>query len=178
MDAKSKKGPRATISPEAEANRSMAACESESRLSPPFTEAAETPPARTGAPFAGKPAEPASRSGEKPAKGFFALGDFAALAERRSAALQRSQAALVEGLEELSVEMAALARSGLEGASRGASEMLAVTSFSDAVDLQLALAQKSLETVLTGSFQMAELSVDVARKAAELFFAELFAKPL
>jgi hypothetical protein len=169
MDAKSRKNPRAMMPPAAEAHPPAAA-----------SAAAATPPESAAAPLNEAIAAPAARLRETPGSAgeAGAFAGLAALAGRPSSALARSQAAFVQGLEELSVEMAGIARSGLESAARGATEMLAVKTLTDAVDLHLSLAQKSFEAFVGGSLRMAELGIETARKAAEPFFAELFASPL
>jgi len=82
------------------------------------------------------------------------------------AALVESQAAVARGLEELSAEMARLARSGIDAAARTATDMLAVKTLSDAIEVNAGFTRTSLEALVGGSAKVSELG---ARLAAEAF---------
>lgn len=157
--------------PQSEFNTATSASEREAGASVPAPEALESAPE-------GTTAESAAFSRETAKAEAIAAGRLAAFAERRSTALARSQAAFVQGLEELSVEMAGLARWGLESATRGASEMLEVETFSDALDLQFSLVQESFQALVSGSLRMVELGLETAHKTAEPFLAEFLESPL
>ncbi len=168
MDKKARKNPGGTMPLEAERTPSQTASEEggapfEPRTSPP-DDAIPAPSLHL-------------RETAGSAKEVFTSAGFAELAGRSSVALQRSQAALVQGFEELSVEFAAIARSSVESAARRATEMLEVKTLPEALDLHFSFARDSLEAFVGGSLRMAELGVEVARKAAEPFFAELLSNP-
>ncbi len=63
-----------------------------------------------------------------------------------AAALAQSQAALARGLEALSAEMAGLALSGMNVLARTATELLAVKTLSDAIEVNAGFTCSSLET--------------------------------
>jgi hypothetical protein len=100
---------------------------------------------------------------------------FAERAGRASAALARSQSALVQGLGELSIEMTGFARSGVQKAAKRAGEALAIKTLSDAVDLQLGLARDGFEAFVGGPLRLSELGIEIARKTAEPLWSELLA---
>ncbi len=99
-----------------------------------------------------------------------------ALAECRPEAFALSQALFIEGLEELSVELGEIARSGIESAAARTREMLAVKTLTEAVEVQLAVARDGFEAFFAGSLKLSELGVELARKTSEPLFAELFAR--
>src|SRR5262245_1283611 len=82
------------------------------------------------------------------------------------AALVEAQAAVARGLEELSAELARLARSGIDAAARTATDMLAVKTLSDAIEVNAGFTRTSLEALVGGSAKVSELG---ARLAAEAF---------
>ncbi len=186
MDPKARKNPRGAAPPEFE--KKVSEARPETPVSPPESASAEAPAAADSAPHTPElpperesvaaGAAPAARVEDAPESAAEAapIAGFAELAGKSSAALARSQAALVQGLEELSVEFAEMARSGVESATTRASEMLSVKTFSDAVDLNFSLARDSFEAFAGGSLRLAELAVEVARKAAAPFFADFIGR--
>ena len=80
------------------------------------------------------------------------------------AALAQSQAALAQGLEALSVEMAGLALSGIDTAARTATKMLGIKTLSDAIEVNAGFTCSSLDALVGGSVKLSELG---ARLAAE-----------
>ena len=81
-------------------------------------------------------------------------------------ALIESQAAVARGLNELTAEMAALARGGLDAAARGAGDMLSAKTFADAVKINALLAHQSFDALVGGTARLSEIGVRVAAEAS------------
>jgi hypothetical protein len=88
------------------------------------------------------------------------------------AALAESQAALARGLDAISVEAAGLARRGIDAAAKSATEMLAVRTIADAIEVNAGLARRSFEACVAGSARFAELGIKLATDAAEPLVSE------
>jgi hypothetical protein len=88
------------------------------------------------------------------------------------AALTQSQAALARGLEAFSAEMAGLALSGLETATRAATKMLGIKTLSDAIDVNTGFACSSLDVWVGGSAKISELGVKLAAETSRPFLAQ------
>jgi hypothetical protein len=89
------------------------------------------------------------------------------------AALAQSQAALARGLEALSAEMAGLALSGMDVLARTATKLLAVKTFSDAIEVNAGFTCSSLETLVGGSAKLSELGVKLAAETSQPLFGQL-----
>jgi hypothetical protein len=90
-----------------------------------------------------------------------------------AAALAESQAALARGLEALSAEMAGLALSGMNVLARTATQMLAVKTLSDAIEVNAGFTCSSLETLVDGSAKLSELGVKLAAETSQPLFGQL-----
>lgn len=93
--------------------------------------------------------------------------DFVYFGRDAFAALAQSQAALARGLEALSAEMAGLALSGIDAASRTAAKMLEVKTLSDALEVNTGFTCKSLDTLVGGSAKLSELGVKLAAETSQ-----------
>jgi hypothetical protein len=83
------------------------------------------------------------------------------------AALAQSQAALARGLEALSAEMAGLALSGIDTATRAATKMLGVKTLSDAIEVNAGFTCSSWDTLIGGSAKLSELGVRLAAETSQ-----------
>ncbi len=83
------------------------------------------------------------------------------------AALAQSQAALAQGLDALSVEMAGLALSGIETAARTATKMLGIKTLSDAIEVNAGFTCSSLDALVGGSVKLSELGVKLAAETSQ-----------
>jgi phasin protein len=101
----------------------------------------------------------ASKSWSSYADPYFEPAAFAALAQ--------SQAALARGLEALSTEMAGLALSGIDTATRTATKMLGVKTLSDAIEVNAGFTCSSWDTLIGGSAKLSELGVRLAAETSQ-----------
>jgi hypothetical protein len=83
------------------------------------------------------------------------------------AALSQSQAALARGLEALSAEMAGMALSGIDTATRTATKMLSVKTLSDAIAVNAGYTCSSLDALVGGSAKLSELGVKLATETCQ-----------
>src|SRR5262245_24697195 len=83
------------------------------------------------------------------------------------AALAQSQAALSRWLEALSAEMADLAFSGIDSATRTAARMLSVKTLSDAVAVNAGFTCNSLDRLVGGSAKLSELGLRLATETSQ-----------
>ena len=90
-----------------------------------------------------------------------------------AAALAQSQAALARGLEALSAEMAGMALSGMNVLARTATNLLAVKTLSDAIEVNTGFTCSSLETLVGGSAKLSELGVKLAAETSQPLFGQL-----
>jgi len=88
-------------------------------------------------------------------------------------AVVESQAAVARGLEELSAELARLARSGIDAAARSATDMLAVKTLSDAVEVNAGFTRTSLDALVGGSAKLSELGARLAAEASQPILTQL-----
>jgi hypothetical protein len=99
-----------------------------------------------------------------------ALTDFGRAA---FAALVQSQTALARGLGVLSAELAGLALSGIDAAARTASDLLAVKTLCDAIEVNAAFTRSSFETLVGGSAKLSELGSKLAVEASQPILTQL-----
>lgn len=92
------------------------------------------------------------------------------------AALAQSQAALARGLEALSAEMAGLALTGMNVLARTATNLLAVKTLSDAIEVNAGFTCSSLETLVGGSAKLSELGMKLATETSQPLFGQLARK--
>jgi hypothetical protein len=98
---------------------------------------------------------------------------FADFGSQNFAAFIQSQAALARGLEALRVEMTELTLSGLDTAARTATDMLAVKTIADAIEVNAGFTKRNFDTLLGGSAKLSELGVKVANEASQPILSQL-----
>ena len=89
------------------------------------------------------------------------------------AALAQSQAALARGIEALSAEMAGLALTGINVLARTATNLLAVKTLSDAIEVNAGFTCSSLEALVGGSAKLSELGMKLATETSQPLFGQL-----
>ena len=98
---------------------------------------------------------------------------FADLGRQNFAAFIQSQTALARGLEALSAEITGLALSGIDAATRAATDVLAVKTFADAIEVNADFTRRNFDTLIGGSAKLSELGVKVAAEASQPILAQL-----
>jgi hypothetical protein len=98
---------------------------------------------------------------------------FADFGRQNFAAFIQSQTALARGLEALSAEITGLALSGIDAATRAATDVLAVKTFADAIELNAGFTRRNFDTLIGGSAKLSELGVKVATEASQPILAQL-----
>ena len=89
------------------------------------------------------------------------------------AALVQSQTAAARGLEALSVEVTGLAISGIDAATRTATDMLGVKTLSDAIEVNAGFTRSSFEALVGGSAKLSELGMKLATEASQPILTQL-----
>jgi hypothetical protein len=89
------------------------------------------------------------------------------------AALVQSQTAVARGLEALSVEVTGLTISGIDTATRTATDMLGVKTLSDAIELNAGFTRSSFDTLVGGSAKLSELGMKLATEASQPILTQL-----
>ena len=89
------------------------------------------------------------------------------------AAVVQSQAAVARGLEALSAELAGLALSGIDAAARTATDMLAVKTLSDAMEVNAGFARSSFDALVGSSAKLSELGTKLAAEASQPILTQL-----
>ena len=89
------------------------------------------------------------------------------------AALVQSQTALARGLEAMSVEVTGLAISGIDTATRTATDMLGVKTLSDAIEVNAGFTRSSFDALVGGSAKLSELGMKLATDASQPILAQL-----
>jgi Phasin protein len=98
---------------------------------------------------------------------------FADFGSQNFAAFIQAQTALARGLEALSAEMAGLTLSGIDSAACTASDMLAVKTIADAIEVNAGFTKRSFDTLIGGSAKLSELGVKVASEASQPILTQL-----
>jgi hypothetical protein len=98
---------------------------------------------------------------------------FADFGSQNFAAFIRAQTALARGLEALSAEMAGLTLSGIDSAARTATEMLAVKTIADAIEVNAGFSKRNFDTLIGGSAKLSELGVKLASEASQPILTQL-----
>jgi hypothetical protein len=98
------------------------------------------------------------------------VGDFG---REAFAALVQSQTAVARGLEALSVEVTGLAISGIDAATRTATEMLGVKTLSDAIEVNAGFTRSSFEVLVGGFAKLSELGMKLATEASQPVLTQL-----
>jgi hypothetical protein len=99
--------------------------------------------------------------------------DIAALGREAFAAVVQSQTAVARGLEALNAEMAGLVLSGIDAVARTATDMLAVKTLSDAIEVNAGFTRSSLHAVVGGSAKLSELGARLAAEASQPILTQL-----
>lgn len=99
--------------------------------------------------------------------------NFADFGREAFAAVVQSQAAVVRGLEALSAELAGLAISGIDAAARTATDMLAVKTLSDAIEVNAGFTRSSFDALVGGSTKLSELGAKLAAEASQPILTQL-----
>ena len=99
--------------------------------------------------------------------------DIAAFGREAFAAVVQSQTAVARGLEALSAEMAGLVLSGIDAVARTATDMLAVKTLSDAIEVNAGFTRSSLDAVVGGSAKLSELGARLAAEASQPILTQL-----
>lgn len=89
------------------------------------------------------------------------------------AALVQSQTAMARGLEALSAELAGLALSGIDAAARTATDILAIKTLSDAIELNAGFTRSGFHALLDGSARLSELGVKLAAETSQPILTQL-----
>jgi hypothetical protein len=89
------------------------------------------------------------------------------------AALIQSQTAVARGLEALSVEVTGLAISGIDAATRTATDMLGVKTLSDAIEVNAGFTRSSFDALVGGSAKLSELGMKLATEASQPILTQL-----
>jgi hypothetical protein len=76
------------------------------------------------------------------------------------------QAVLARGLEEIVVESAGRTRSGIAAATDAAVALLRVRTFSEAVEINAALARRAVDAMIEASASLSEIGVRTASEAS------------
>jgi hypothetical protein len=88
-------------------------------------------------------------------------------------ALVQSQTALARGLEAMSVEVTGLAISGIDTATRTATNMLGVKTLSDAIEVNAGFTRSSFDALVGGSAKLSELGMKLATEASQPILTQL-----
>jgi hypothetical protein len=88
-------------------------------------------------------------------------------------ALVKSQTALARGLEAMSVEVTGLAISGIDTATRTATDMLGVKTLSDAIEVNAGFTRSSFDALVGGSAKLSELGMKLATEASQPILTQL-----
>ena len=99
--------------------------------------------------------------------------DLADLGRDTFAALVQSQTAMARGLEALSAELAGLALSGIDATARTATDMLAVKTLSDAIEVNAAYTRSSFVALVGSSAKLSELGAKLAAEASQPILTQL-----
>jgi len=99
--------------------------------------------------------------------------DLADFGSEAFAALVQSQTAMARGLEALSAELAGLALSGIDAAARTATDILAIKTLSDAIELNAGFTRSGFHALLDGSARLSELGVKLAAEASQPILTQL-----
>jgi hypothetical protein len=90
-----------------------------------------------------------------------------------AASLAQSQAALAQGLEALTAELAGLALSGMNVAARTATKLLAVKTIADAIEVNTGFACSSFDTLVGGAAKLSELAMRLVTEVSKPLFGQL-----
>ncbi len=89
------------------------------------------------------------------------------------AAFVQSQSAVARGLEAMSAEVTGLAISGIDAATRTATDMLGVKTLSDAIEINAGFTRNSFDALVGGSAKLSELGMRLAAEASQPILTQL-----
>lgn len=112
-----------------------------------------------------EPVEPSSPAGPMPLYPANALERFADLGRDNLAAVAKANLAFSQGVQAVSEEIMASARSLYENASQTATALLGAKSLDEVVQLNSDLAKSSMEMLIEHSAKLSEMSVSLANEA-------------
>ena len=81
--------------------------------------------------------------------------------------------AVARGLEALSVEATGLAISGIDAATRTATDMLGIKTLSDAIEVNAGFTRSSFDALVGGSAKLSELGMKLATEASRPILTQL-----
>jgi len=99
--------------------------------------------------------------------------DLADFGREAFAALLQSQTAMARGLEALSAELTGLALSGIDAAARTATDLLAIRTLSDAIEINAGFGRSSFDALVGSSAKLSELGAKLAAEASQPIMAQL-----
>jgi len=172
------KGRRASRAARPRTNRVEAAPPAEARpgLAKPLVSAAEeltsAPPVESVMSTSTTTAPPGSEATADTAK-TASSGDPSDFGREAFAALVQSQTAVARGLEALGAEVAGLALSRIDAAARTATDMLAVRTISDAIELNAGFTRNSIDAFIDGSAKLSELGAKFVAEASAPILTQL-----
>ena len=102
--------------------------------------------------------------------------DLAGIGSEAFAALVQSQTAVARGLEALSAELTGLALSTIDTATRTATDLLAVRTLSDAIEVNAGFGRNSFVALVGGSAKLSELGAKLAAEASQPILKQLGAR--
>ena len=130
------------------------------------------PPAEGGMPTSTTMAQPGLEAPTDTAK-TTSSGDPADFGRAAFAALVQSQTAVARGLGALSAEVAGLALSRIDAVARTATDMLAVKTLSDAIELNAGFTRGSIDALVGGSAKLSELGARLVAEASQPILTQL-----
>jgi hypothetical protein len=99
--------------------------------------------------------------------------EFAEFGREVFAAFVQSQTAAARGLEALSAEVTAMALSGIDAATRTATDMLGVKTLADAIEVNAGLTHSGFDTLVSGSAKLSELGMKLATEVSQPILTQL-----
>jgi hypothetical protein len=96
-----------------------------------------------------------------------AAGDLmAGLVRDTFTGLAEVQAAMAGGLSAMALEVTGLVHAGATAAQDGAAALLGAKTLAEAIDVQIGLARRNLDTLAAGSIKLTEIGSRLAREAS------------
>jgi len=141
----------------------------------PSDQVSAEPPAEGAMPTATSMAAPSVEALAETAKRASSK-DLAGFGCEAFAALVQSQTAVARGLEALSAELTGLALSTIDTATRTATDLLAVRTLSDAIEVNAGFGRNSFVTLVGGSAKLSELGAKLSAEASQPILKQLGAR--
>lgn len=141
----------------------------------PSDQVSAEPPAEGATPTATSMAAPSVEALAETAKSASSK-DLAGFGCEAFAALVQSQTAVARGLEALGAELTGLALSTIDTATRAATDLLAVRTLSDAIEVNAGFGRNSFVALVGGSAKLSELGAKLAAEASQPILKQLGAR--